>query len=563
MDAYGIFQGGGAKGYAHVGALKAAEERNIRFIRIAGTSAGAIIAALVAAGYSADELLDPMRPVGERGALDVEVSDILDKREFGRISRFMERCEAFAAPSPPATGYLFKWHRAKRAWPFMFLRVLKLAVLEIRFLIFMYRQFGAVGTQPVVDWLDGLLRAKVGGDGPVTFGDLAMRLRIVAANLTTGEVQRFGFPGDEELPVARSAVASACFPFFFRPVLQGEAMFVDGGLVSNLPVWLFDDERDDDTSYLPTFGFRLVNDALVARPSTPPTRFIRFAVRMFQTLSSGARNLEERRIDYYHGIDLSARIGTLSFKTVRNEASALVLAAKRSVEEYFAREVGPQDPQQMQRVLSVAVNMLSDHYDWSGERVRAHILLPEPDGKHARTVYSCNMDHDADDRLRVRTDVDSVGAAFRLREPVYIVRTARRSGRPGALKYEFAHRPPEVTGFYSIPIFDDASEWSKPDAADRKPPFAALVIDRENDFASVVLDPQEQDMLSNVAAIVGEEIRDRTIVRDLRNMAMPAPNLGWDNSLSTETFRVALRKVRDPGDGEFGIQLSSALLRLK
>lgn len=60
MDAFGIFQGGGAKGYAHVGALKAAEQRGIRFVRIAGTSAGAIIAALAAAGYTADELLDAM-----------------------------------------------------------------------------------------------------------------------------------------------------------------------------------------------------------------------------------------------------------------------------------------------------------------------------------------------------------------------------------------------------------------------------------------------------------------------------------------------------------------------
>jgi NTE family protein len=45
---FAIFEGGGAKGLAHVGALKAAESRNLEFIGVAGASAGAIIAALVA-----------------------------------------------------------------------------------------------------------------------------------------------------------------------------------------------------------------------------------------------------------------------------------------------------------------------------------------------------------------------------------------------------------------------------------------------------------------------------------------------------------------------------------
>ena len=57
-EAFGIFEGGGAKGFAHVGALKAAKEKNISFVGVAGTSAGAIVAALVAAGHDADSLYD-------------------------------------------------------------------------------------------------------------------------------------------------------------------------------------------------------------------------------------------------------------------------------------------------------------------------------------------------------------------------------------------------------------------------------------------------------------------------------------------------------------------------
>ncbi len=55
---YGIcFSGGGIKGAAHIGAIKALEEENLKFDYISGTSSGSIIATLYAAGYSSDEML--------------------------------------------------------------------------------------------------------------------------------------------------------------------------------------------------------------------------------------------------------------------------------------------------------------------------------------------------------------------------------------------------------------------------------------------------------------------------------------------------------------------------
>lgn len=52
----GVFQGGGALGAAYVGALRALEANGIWFSRVAGNSAGSIIAALVAAGFTAKEI---------------------------------------------------------------------------------------------------------------------------------------------------------------------------------------------------------------------------------------------------------------------------------------------------------------------------------------------------------------------------------------------------------------------------------------------------------------------------------------------------------------------------
>lgn len=52
------FAGGGIKGVAHIGALKAFEEENIKFDYIAGTSSGSIVACLYSVGYNSDEIYE-------------------------------------------------------------------------------------------------------------------------------------------------------------------------------------------------------------------------------------------------------------------------------------------------------------------------------------------------------------------------------------------------------------------------------------------------------------------------------------------------------------------------
>ncbi|XYD11445.1 patatin-like phospholipase family protein [Methylobacterium sp. NMS12] len=88
MRAFGVFEGGGVRGYAHLGALKACEDRGIRFDGVSGTSIGAIVAALVAAGYTSTELYEADDRDRERGlfAIDVE-AEFLDPVENARLKR--------------------------------------------------------------------------------------------------------------------------------------------------------------------------------------------------------------------------------------------------------------------------------------------------------------------------------------------------------------------------------------------------------------------------------------------------------------------------------------------
>ena len=53
-----VLSGGGAKGAAHIGVIKALEENNVPIDYVAGTSIGAIIGSLYAMGYTPDEMLE-------------------------------------------------------------------------------------------------------------------------------------------------------------------------------------------------------------------------------------------------------------------------------------------------------------------------------------------------------------------------------------------------------------------------------------------------------------------------------------------------------------------------
>src|SRR5690606_3640879 len=55
-----VLSGGGAKGYAHIGALKVIEKAGIKIDYIGGTSIGAIVGGLYASGYSAEALEEIM-----------------------------------------------------------------------------------------------------------------------------------------------------------------------------------------------------------------------------------------------------------------------------------------------------------------------------------------------------------------------------------------------------------------------------------------------------------------------------------------------------------------------
>lgn len=208
MEANAVFSGGGVKGIAFVGALQVCEDLGYKWRKLAGTSSGAIIASLLAAGYTAKELKALMYEIDYKKIVE---KTFLDYIPFGRPMRLLFRNGLYSG------NYIERW-----------------------------------------------LEEKLAQKNVHTFSDLPKdKLHIIASNISKGTILQL--PKDaaeigedaQHLKVSRAVRMSISIPLFFDPIkikMQRPQYIVDGGVISNFPVWIFDDDRPEK---YPTFGFNL------------------------------------------------------------------------------------------------------------------------------------------------------------------------------------------------------------------------------------------------------------------------------------------------------------------
>jgi len=107
----GIFSGGGSLGIAYVGALRAVQEQGFWFTRVAGTSAGSMVAALVAAGYESAELewllAPPDLAIDRPDSLPSSITEPID------LSRFLDFPESSSDISSTIMRKTYLWKAIK------------------------------------------------------------------------------------------------------------------------------------------------------------------------------------------------------------------------------------------------------------------------------------------------------------------------------------------------------------------------------------------------------------------------------------------------------------------
>ncbi|MFV0376444.1 MAG: patatin-like phospholipase family protein [Mangrovibacterium sp.] len=187
-----VFEGGGVKGIAYIGAMSVLERRGIlsKIKRAGGTSAGAINALIFSLGYSVVEQREIMSSTDFKAFMDDSWGIIRDIRRLAKD---------------------FGWNKGDF----------------------------------FTEWIGDIIKRKM-GSANATFGDLkdavSPDLFVIGTNLSTGYSEVFSAERHPKMPLAQAVRISMSIPLFFAAVRHGDRgdVYVDGGAMQNYPVKLFD-----------------------------------------------------------------------------------------------------------------------------------------------------------------------------------------------------------------------------------------------------------------------------------------------------------------------------------
>src|SRR5581483_2333849 len=232
-----VFEGGGVKAIAQLGALAAGEELGLGWNLLAGTSGGAIVAALLAAH----------RQQGWRYIWDVlselDLSSVLDVAYLPNL-RWLRRRYYFLLPLLP--------------------NLLRRGLFEGNELQAILRRHLSVtqadSTQREMTFADFRIERKESWQS-------AHRLKVVATDISrrkpvvfpddAPEYREYGDPNAMQVHLA--VRASMSIPLLFKPVVLHEresgrpCLLVDGGVSSNFPIWIYDRPAYAGPPHRPTF----------------------------------------------------------------------------------------------------------------------------------------------------------------------------------------------------------------------------------------------------------------------------------------------------------------------
>jgi NTE family protein len=191
-----VFEGGGVKGIAYIGAMQVMNQRGYlgdHIKRVGGTSAGAINALIYSLGYDIHEQ-----------------QEILNSTDF---KKFMDNSFGFVRDF-------------RRLWT----------------------EFGWHKGDFFTGWIGELIEKQLGSK-KATFQDLKdadrPELYVIGTNLSTGFSETFSHERHAGMQLAEAVRISMSLPLFFRAMRVGSRkdVYVDGGVMLNFPVKLFDRER--------------------------------------------------------------------------------------------------------------------------------------------------------------------------------------------------------------------------------------------------------------------------------------------------------------------------------
>lgn len=284
-----VFEGGGVKGIAYAGALKILEENNIiaQITKVAGTSAGAISAALVSMRYNASE-----------------VEKIVNDTDF---ASFEDHENPFHIPT----------------------------------------KYGLYEGNAFLSWMKKQLTNK-GIPENVTFQEFVQKyncldLHVFATDLNSQQAKEFSLKNTPNTIVAEAVRASMSIPLFFEAFqfsnkIPDDHIYVDGGTVFNYPITAFDKNEELNKN---TLGLHLDNLQQISNPNNDLQydHVIKYGKSLFETL------LKTQLIDFHNNKEQQAQsiiiddhgISATDFKLNAAQKKLLYDSGCKAAAEYLSR----------------------------------------------------------------------------------------------------------------------------------------------------------------------------------------------------------------------------------
>lgn len=416
-----VCQGGGPKGYAYLGAIEELFVDAVRpdakaepgtfslndIERMAGTSAGAITAALLAVGNRHGQITTLLTTTTFTKFLDgsYQGTFLEKKKELQALQRF--------------------------GWGDLLNQLCSISNLQ--FLNKLRTDFGLFAGEKFRTWMERQLTAATGIPN-LTFRELDRlanqqpkkfkKLFIIATNLATSCAETFSNETTPDVIVSDAVRMSMSIPFLFVPhqpyqkidgrrmEIPGSALYIDGGVQENYAIGLFDDFRYRDDvpeivrttggpEYNPqTLGLRLVDISLKRKyeskgttaasvpvgPASRPDGFKSFMLGTVNTFlnqqeSNHGRSFDDRRTVYIDMGDVSV----LDFDLSAAQKNSLLNAARVGVMDYRRRVKQYQPPVKMPKALLMS---LADH-------CKSSQLLVQVNADGSLTVPSLSLQRQA------------------------------------------------------------------------------------------------------------------------------------------------------------------------
>jgi len=259
-----VFQGGGVKGIAYVGAYRALLQAGLKLEqieRVAGTSAGAINAMLISMGYTPDEMFTLLETLNFKTFLDQDKVDIrsavLDLKDQ-KGSGFFTKSTSHSFTLSGASSIL------NQAFGLFEGEVLRLLIEDL-----IYKKTG-------IAHLTFAELHQVKLEQPEQFKDLYM----MGANVNTYQAKIFSWEHTPEVIISDAVRISMSIPIIFMPhqvyvkkmglrtldESQENDLYVDGGVTDNYPLFIFDYH-----DYLPANLKSATQPGLPTRAANPMT----------------------------------------------------------------------------------------------------------------------------------------------------------------------------------------------------------------------------------------------------------------------------------------------------